>query len=350
MPSIKLDGVTVGAGAPPYLIAELSGNHQGSLATAKQLMSEAAARGAHAVKLQTYTPDTMTIRSERDDFKISAGLWKGYTLWDLYQWAHTPFEWHAELFAHAKSLGITCISTPFDESAVDLLENLNCPFYKIASFELLDIPLIEYVAKTGKPMILSTGMATLAEIQRAVQAAKRAGAQELVILHCISGYPTPVEQANLKTLHALQREFNTVVGLSDHTLGNAVAIAAVVMGASLVEKHFTLDRSAGGPDAEFSMQPQDISDLSRDLLAAWQAIGKIDFSCQPAEQGNLKFRRSIYVVADIKAGDLFTPQNIRRIRPGFGLPAYEYPQILGQRAASDIAAGTPLRAEQIQRV
>ncbi len=343
MPSVELNGVRVGNGFPPYVIAEMSGNHNGSLEKAKHIMQAAAENGAHAIKLQSYTPETMTIRSDKADFKIQSGLWKGYTLWDLYQWAHTPYEWHAELFAHAKKLGITCISTPFDETAVDLLEGLQCPFYKIASFELLDSSLIRYVAKTGKPMLLSTGMATLAEIQQAVTVAQDAGAKELIVLHCVSGYPTPIEQTNLKTIHALQAEFNTVVGLSDHTLGNAAAIAAVALGASLIEKHFTLNRDEGGPDAEFSMQPQDLRALTLDVKAAWQALGKVDFTRKLAEQSNLKFRRSLYAVADISAGEAFTSINVRRIRPGFGLSAHYYPQILGAVALTDISAGTPIQ-------
>ncbi len=344
---VTLNGVQVGDGAPPYVIAEMSGNHNGSLDKAKRIMQAAADNGAHAVKLQTYTPDTMTIRSEKADFKIQDGLWQGYTLWDLYQWAHTPYEWHAELFAYAKQLGITCISTPFDETAVDLLESLHCPFYKIASFELLDSSLIQYVAKTGKPMILSTGMATLAEIHQAVDAARRGGAQQLIVLHCVSGYPTPIAQTHLKTMPALQAELDTVVGLSDHTLGNTAAITAVALGAALIEKHFTLDRSEGGPDADFSMQPEDLRALTHDVLAAWKALGDVNFSCKPAEENNLQFRRSLYAVADIKAGDIFTAENMRRIRPGFGLSPHYYAQVLGQTAVIDIEAGTPIQRQHL---
>lgn len=340
---INLNGVWVGDGEPPYVIAEMSGNHNGSIEKAKQIMQAAALNGADAIKLQTYTPDTMTIRSDKVDFKIEQGLWKGYTLWDLYQWAHTPFEWHAPLFAYAKTLGITCISTPFDETAVDLLESLQCPFYKIASFELLDTALIEYVAKTGKPMIMSTGMASLSEIQQAVRVARGAGARELIVLHCISGYPTPVEQANLKTMVALQQQFNTLVGLSDHTMGNAAAITSIALGACLIEKHFTLDRAEGGPDAEFSMQPEELASLCRDVRAGWQALGTVDFTCQPAEKTNLNFRRSLYAIADIKAGERFTPENMRRIRPGFGISPQYYQQVLGQTALTDIEAGTPIQ-------
>lgn len=343
MTSVMLNGVRVAEDAPPYVIAEMSGNHNGSIEKAKQIMQAAAKNGANAIKLQTYTPDTMTIRSDKADFKIEQGLWKGYTLWDLYQWAHTPFEWHAELFAYAKTLGITCISTPFDETAVDLLESLQCPFYKIASFELLDSALIEYVAKTGKPMIMSTGMATLNEIQQAVGVARAAGVRELIVLHCVSGYPTPVEQANLKTIVALQQQFGTVVGLSDHTLGNAAAISSIALGACLIEKHFTLDRAEGGPDAEFSMQPEELASLCRDVRAAWQALGSVDFSCKPAEKNNLSFRRSLYAVADIKAGERFTTDNMRRIRPGFGISPQYYQQVLGQIALTDIDAGTPIQ-------
>ena len=326
----------------PYIIAEISGNHNGSIDRAKELVKLAKENGADCVKIQTYTPDTMTIKSNKDDFLIKGGLWDGYNLWDLYDWAQTPFEWQKELFEYANSIGITMISTPFDESAVDLLESLSCPFYKVASFELTDLPLIKYIAQTKKPIILSTGMANEKEIKEAIETIIQYGSGDFILLHCVSGYPTPVEEINLDTIKLLKKKFKCEIGLSDHTLGNTSAILSIALGAKVIEKHFTFDRSEGGPDAEFSMEPHELKDLSENISLAHKAIGVGSFEMKSAEESNIKFRRSIYVVNDIKKGDVFTKENIRRIRPGYGLEPKDYEKIIGLKAKRDLEEGNPL--------
>lgn len=340
--TIDLGGRMVGPGLPPVVIAEVSGNHNGSIDRAKAIIAAAAAQGAQAVKLQTYTPATMTIHSDRPEFRIEGGLWHGHTLWDLYEWAHTPYEWHAELFAHARACGIACISTPFDESAVELLEQLGAPYYKIASFEMTDLPLVRRVAQTGKPMIVSTGMATRDEIARMLETVRRHGSGEVVLLHCISAYPAPTAAANLLAIPALAREFGVLAGLSDHTMGTVAAIAATALGACVIEKHFTLARADGGPDAEFSMEPAELAALVKDTADAFAALGDGAIGRAKAEEQNLIFRRSIYVVEPVKAGEPFTPKNLRRIRPGNGLTPERYDEALARRATRDIPAGTPL--------
>lgn len=337
-----LDGRMVGAGHPPYVIAEVSGNHNGSIDRAKSIISAAAEKGAHAVKLQTYTAQTMTIRSDRPEFRITGGLWDGYTLWDLYEWAHTPYEWHRELFAHAKACGVTCISTPFDETAVDLLEDIGAPYYKVASFEMTDLPLVRRIAQTGKPMIVSTGMATREEIGRMLDVARKHGSGEIVLLHCISSYPAPIASANLMAIPALANEFGVLVGLSDHTMGNTAVIAAIALGACLIEKHFTLARADGGPDAEFSMEPPELEALMRDAADAYAALGDGTIGRAKAEEKSVIFRRSVFVVEDVKKGEPFTSRNLRRIRPGNGLTPERYDEALTKVAARDIPAGTPL--------
>ena len=327
---------------PPLIVAEISGNHNGSIDRAKELVKLAKENGADCVKIQTYTPDTMTIKSNKDDFLIKGGLWDGYNLWDLYDWAQTPFEWQKELFEYANSIGITMISTPFDESAVDLLESLNCPFYKVASFELTDLPLIKYIAQTKKPIILSTGMANEKEIKEAIDTIIQYGSGDFILLHCVSGYPTPVEEINLDTIKLLKKKFKCEIGLSDHTLGNTSAILSIALGAKVIEKHFTFDRSEGGPDAEFSMEPHELKDLSENISLAHKAIGVGSFEMKSAEESNIKFRRSIYVVNDIKKGDVFTKENIRRIRPGYGLEPKDYEKIIGLKAKRDLEEGNPL--------
>jgi len=328
--------------APPYVIAELSANHNGKLETALKIVEAAKAAGADAVKLQTYRPDTITMDCDNEDFRIRGGLWDGRTLYELYQEAHMPWDWHRPLFDHARKLGITIFSSPFDSTAVDLLEDLGAPAYKIASFELIDLPLIRYAASTGKPMIMSTGMANEEEIHEAIAAAQDGGCSEILILHCVSGYPAPADQYNLRTISDMASRFGVPVGLSDHTIGNATAIASVTVGACLIEKHFTLDRNGGGPDDSFSLEPPELEALCRDVRIAWQALGQVSYERTESEKGNVQFRRSLYVVQDIKAGDQFTKDNLRSIRPGFGLPPKNYDRIIGRHAMYDISGGTPL--------
>lgn len=339
---IIIDGISIGPDHPPYIIAEISGNHNGDINKALELIRIAKQSGAQAVKIQTYTADTMTIDSDQPDFLIEGGLWHGKQLYQLYQWAHTPWQWHQPLFDEAKRLGITLFSSPFDETAVDLLEQLNTPAYKIASFELTDLMLIKKVAATGKPMIMSTGMANQQEIQQAIDTAREAGCKELLILHCISGYPTPIGDTNLATITRLKADFDVAVGLSDHTLGVTAAITGVALGAVVVEKHFTLRRDDGGPDAAFSLEPDELKQLCTSTHDAWSALGQGDYATREAEKPNLKFRRSIYVVKDIQAGELLSEDNIRRIRPGFGLPPGHYPEVLGKVANRALQRGTAL--------
>lgn len=342
-PTIEIAGRKIGADHPPYIICELSGNHNGSLERALALIDAAADTGCDAIKLQTYTADTLTIDCDRPDFTIKGGLWDGRTLYELYQEAHTPFEWHAALFERAAARGVTIFSTPFDETAADLLESLGAPAYKIASFEACDLALIAHVARKGKPMIISTGLAGLGDIERAVTTARDNGCSELVLLHCISSYPAPDDQANLRTLQHLAQAFGVVGGLSDHTHGTAVSVAAVALGAAVIEKHFTLARADGGPDSAFSLEPAEFKRLCDETYSAWTALGGIGYDLKAAEQANIVFRRSLYAVADIAEGEVFTRENVRSIRPGYGLPPYELPNVLGQRARAAITRGTPLR-------
>ena len=342
---ICIAGSFIGEGEKPYIVAELSANHNGSLDTALKTVEMAKNAGADAIKLQTYTADTMTIDCDNDDFQISGGLWDGYNLYQLYRWAQTPFDWHQALFEHAKEVGITCFSTPFDESAVELLESLEAPAYKIASFELTDLPLIARVAKTRKPIIMSTGMANLSEIKDAVECARDNECNELVLLHCISAYPAPVDQANLATIGDLKQKFNCVVGLSDHTLGTAVAVSSVALGAAFIEKHVTLSRREKGPDAEFSIEPDELARLCAETNDAWRAIGTANYELKQDEQANIKFRRSLYFVQDIQAGEIITRDHVRRIRPGFGLPPKEWSNIVGRRVKTSVLRGTPVSWE-----
>lgn len=346
-PSISIAGRRIGLDEPPYVIAELSANHNGSLDTAKRIMTAAKAAGADAIKLQTYRPDTITLNCDSSDFQIHGGLWDGKTLYKLYEEAHMPWEWHAVLFEHARQLGITTFSSPFDTTAVDLLEDLNAPAYKIASFEAVDLPLIKYAAATGKPMIISTGMADSEEISEAIDAARAGGCKELAILHCVSGYPAPAEDYNLRTLPDMIERFGLVTGLSDHTLDNTTAIASVVLGASIIEKHFTLDRSGGGPDDSFSLEPSELAALCRDSRTAWQALGRVDYGRKSSEQGNAQFRRSLYFVATGKAGDLITADMVRSVRPGFGLPPKMLDQVVGKRLRRDVHYGMPVTHEAL---
>ncbi|GGB10478.1 pseudaminic acid synthase [Agarivorans gilvus] len=337
--TVYINGRAIGPQHPPYIIAELSANHNGSLANALLSLEVFKSCGADAVKIQSYTADTMTIDCDRPEFKIQGGLWDGYTLYELYKEAHTPFEWHQALFDKAAELELTLFSSPFDESAVDLLESLNAPAYKVASFEATDLPLIAYIAKTGKPLIISTGMASLEEIEEAVSCAKNNGCRELVLLHCISAYPAPVEQANLATIQDLAKRFGCVVGLSDHSLGNIVATTAVSLGAALIEKHVTLDRNQPGPDSAFSLEPHELKELCNQTKLAWQAVGQIDYSRKKSEEANLQFRRSIYFVKEMRAGEKINKKHIRRIRPGLGLEPKFYEQLLGREVVQDIKPG-----------
>lgn len=345
--TIRIDNRPIGPDQAPYIIAELSANHNGSLERALETIDAAKQCGADAIKLQTYTADTMTIDCDAPDFMIKGGLWDGFKLYDLYKWAQTPFEWHQVIFEHARKRGITVFSTPFDETAVDLLETLNAPAYKIASFEVLDLPLIRYVASTGKPMIMSTGMASEVEIEEAVTAARDAGCKDLILLHCISSYPAPMDQANLRQIPKLAQRYGAMPGLSDHTLGTTASVVAIALGACLIEKHFTLSRADKGPDSEFSLEPADFERLCRDTKDAWLALGKAGFERQKAEEGNKIFRRSLYIVKDMKAGDILTPENLRRIRPGLGLAPKYYQEALGSRIKYDLPKGTALQMHHL---
>jgi N-acetylneuraminate synthase len=344
--SFEIDGRVIGSGFPPYIIAELSANHNGSLERALQTIDAAKKCGASAIKLQTYTADTMTIDCDRPDFMVKGGLWDGFKLYDLYKWAQTPFEWHRAMFDHARKIGITVFSTPFDEGAVDLLEQLQAPAYKIASFENTDLPLIRYVARTGKPMIMSTGMASEDEIFEAVEAARSEGCKNLVLLHCISSYPAPIEQANIRQMPELAMRFDTLPGLSDHTIGTTASVAAVALGACVIEKHFTLSRKDKGPDSEFSIEPKELERLCKDTFDVWSALGKAGYQRQSAEQGSKVFRRSVYFVRDLPAGEVVRPEDIRRIRPGMGLPPKYFDALIGRRLRVPVLRGTATNWDQ----
>jgi N-acetylneuraminate synthase len=342
---IIIDGRAIGQCASPYIIAEMSANHNGDIANAFQLTDIAKESGADAVKIQTYRPDTITLNSDLPDFHIEEGLWAGRTLYDLYQWAHTPWEWHKPLFEHAARVGITIFSSPFDNTAVDLLEDLNAPAYKIASFEAVDLPLIKYVAGTGKPMIISTGMADEEEINEAIEAARDGGGNELAILHCVSGYPSPAADYNLRTIPDMIERFGLVTGLSDHTLDNSTAIAGVALGASIIEKHFTLSRQGGGPDDSFSLEPTELEALCRDARTAYDALGEINYGRKSSEVGNVKFRRSLYFVKDLDAGTVVTAESVRSVRPGYGLAPKFLEQVIGRELIVDVKFGSAVSWE-----
>lgn len=340
---MQINGIDIGGPAKPYIIAEMSANHNGDLDRALEILRQAKASGADAVKIQSYTADTITIQSDRPEFRIQGGLWDGKTLHELYQWAHMPWEWHGPLFRYAKELELTLFSSPFDFSAVDMLEALGCPAYKIASFEIVDLPLIRYAAETGKPLIISTGMASDQEIREAVDTARSAGCKNLTVLHCVSGYPSPAKEYNLARVAQLQNDFpGLVIGLSDHTIDNAAAVASVALGASVIEKHFTLDRLGGGPDDSFSIEPEELKALCRDTATAKEALGSRENQRQDCERGNMQFRRSLYVTKNMVKGELFSPTNTRSIRPAMGLAPKYYDVVLGSAATKDIEAGTPL--------
>ncbi len=340
---------TVGNKSSPFIVAEMSGNHNQSLDRALEIVEAAAKAGCHGLKIQTYTADTMTIDSNQDEFLINdeESLWKGYSLHKLYQQAYTPWEWHKPIFNRCKELGIIGFSTPFDESAVDFLESLDVPMYKVASFENTDLPLIEKIASTGKPMIISTGMATVSDLDETVRAARKAGCKDLILLKCTSSYPSTSEESNLLTIPHLEKLFDVTVGLSDHTLGMGVALAGIALGAKVIEKHFTLSRADGGVDSAFSMEPYEMKMLVEESLKAHQSLGKIHYGTTEKEKNSLRFRRSLFAVADIKKGEKLTPENIRRIRPGNGLAPKYYTTILDKTASQDIKRGTPISWELV---
>lgn len=347
MASIEIDGRKIGPDQPPYVIAEISANHNGDLATALRLIGIAKDTGASAVKIQTYRPDTITIDCDSELFQVNGGLWNGRTLYDLYGEAFTPWEWHEPLFAEARKLDITLFSSPFDNTAVELLEELGTPAYKVASFEAVDLPLIKYIASKGKPMIISTGMADDAEIAEAVAAARDGGCTQLALLHCVSGYPAPAQDYNLRTIPDMMARFGTIVGLSDHTLDNTTAITSIALGTSIIEKHFTLDRKGGGPDDSFSLEPKDLKELCDKARRAWDALGRVDYGRKSSEQQNTVFRRSLFVVEEIAQGGEITEANIRSIRPGYGLAPKHYERVLGLRATRDLKRGEPLTWDDV---
>jgi pseudaminic acid synthase len=342
---MKIGHREIGASAPPFIIAEMSGNHNQSLERALAIVDAAASAGAHALKLQTYTADTMTLAINEGEFFISdeQSLWKGKNLHELYRQAATPWEWHEPIMARAHSLGMVSFSSPFDETAVEFLESLDVPAYKIASFENVHTPLIRRVAATGKPLIISTGMATLTEIDEAVRTARKAGCQDLILLKCTSTYPATPATSNVLTIPHLRKAFGCEVGLSDHTMGVGVAVAAVAHGATVIEKHFTLARADGGVDSSFSLEPHEMRALVDETESAWQSLGTVAYGPSDAETQSLVFRRSIYVAQDLKTGDVLTPDNLRCIRPGLGLAPKYYDQLLGSKVTSDVKKGTPMR-------
>ena len=343
MKNIFIKNREIGFGKTPYIIAEISGNHNGDINKALDLIEKANEAGVDAVKIQTYTAKTITLNHKSEDFKIKGGIWDGKYLFDLYNEAHTPWEWHKELFKKANDLGLHIFSSPFDFTAVDFLEELDVPAYKIASFELLDLPLVSYVASKKKPIILSTGMANKKEIYEAVETAQKAGAIEIALLHCVSGYPTPIQETNLSTITKLIDMFQIPIGLSDHTLGTVVPVAAVSVGASIIEKHFTLDREDKGPDSDFSLEPHELKKLVEDTQSAWSSLGKINFELKPSEKQNLKFRRSLYAVKDIKKGEAITNNNVRSIRPGYGMHPKLISSIIGKLSCCEIKKGTAMK-------
>jgi len=340
MNEVTINNRAISLNNEPYIIAELSANHNGDIKRAFEIIFAAKQAGVDAVKIQTYTADTITIKSSREEFQIKGGPWDGYDLYSLYKEAGTPYEWHKALFDYAKKIGVTIFSSPFDFTAVDLLEELNAPAYKIASPEIIDLPLIKCVAQTKKPMIISTGMANLEEISEAVDTAKENGCEDLILLHCISSYPAPIEDSNLRTISDLADRFDLVTGLSDHTMGTIVATTSVALGSCVIEKHFTLSRSDKGPDSEFSLEPEELKKLCVDTKLAWKSLGMAGYNLKKSE--SKIGRRSLYIVRDVKKGERFTSENIRSIRPGIGLKPKYYQDVLGKVAANDIVHGTPL--------
>ena len=346
-PTIEIAGRAIGPEHPPFVICELSGNHNGSLDRALTMIDAAAETGADAIKIQTYTADTITLDVDRPEFRIKGGLWDGRSLHELYREAQTPYEWHAALFERAAKRGVILFSSPFDETAVDLLSGLDAPAYKIASFEAVDLPLIRYAAAKGKPLIISTGMANAAEMAAARDAALEAGAAGVVLLHCVSSYPATFADANVRTVADMAERFDCPIGLSDHTPGTAASVAAVAMGACVIEKHFTLARSDGGPDAAFSLEPAEFAALVRDCKDGWAALGRAHYDVLGSEKANIQFRRSLYVTADVAAGEVLSRANVRSVRPGAGLPPGELDSVLGRPATRALTRGEPLSRDMV---
>ncbi len=345
---MKIKGIPISKSDKPFIIAEMSANHNGSYEDAVKLIDEAKISGASAVKLQTYTPDTITFNSSNEEFKISGGIWDGRTLYDLYEEAHTPWDWHEGLFDYANKIGIVLFSSPFDETAIELLERFDCPAYKIASFEAIDHQLIASAASTGKPLVISTGMANLDEISAAVNCARENGCKDLALLHCVSSYPASPDEYNLSTLNDISNRFDCEVGLSDHTLDNTTAITSIGFGATIIEKHFTLNRSRGGPDDSFSLEPKELSLLVKNSEIAWRSIGKVNYDLTNGEKGNIKFRRSLYIIKDIKKGEKLTNDIVKSIRPGYGLSPKFYNDIIGKRVNKNLFAPHALNKDDIE--
>jgi len=346
---IKIDEIEISEVKKPYIIAEISANHNGKIERALDMIKIAKKCGCSAVKIQTYTPDTITLNSDSEDFIIQDGLWKGKTLYELYGEAYTPWEWHGELFEEARKNEISLFSSPFDFTAVDFLENLNTPAYKIASFEAIDLPLIKYAASTGKPLIISTGLANLDEISEAYEAARDGGCEFPILLHCVSGYPASLEDYNLNTILDMKKNFNTIIGISDHTLENTTALASIALGGRVVEKHFTLDRGAGGPDDSFSLQPNELSNLVKDANSTFKSLGRVDYGLKSSESSNIKFRRSLYFVNDLKKGDLITNADIRSVRPGYGEHPKSIELFLNKRVKKDIKKNSPAKLSLVEK-
>ena len=345
---MQIGNYTISSTSPVFIIAELSANHNGSLETAIETIRAAKLAGANAIKFQTYTADTITIDSKKEDFLIKGTIWEGRNLHDLYTEAYTPWEWHEQLFAVAKEEGLECFSSPFDPTAVELLEKLNVPAYKIASFEITDIPLIELVASKGKPIIISTGIAELEDIELAIEACERMGNENIAILKCTSSYPAPIEEANMIMVKDFAERFNMIVGLSDHTIGSTAPVVATCFGARIIEKHFILDRSIGGPDASFSMNEAEFTEMVKAVREAEKAIGKVDYNLTDKQKKGKDFSRSLYIVEDIAEGEVITEKNIRSIRPGFGLHPKFYKEVLGKKAKKEIERGERLKIEDLE--
>jgi pseudaminic acid synthase len=344
-PFITIANRRIGLDYPPYIIAEMSANHNGDIENAYKIILSAKNSGVDSVKMQTYTPDTITLNMDNDDFRVEGGLWDGRNLYELYKEAHTPFDWHKPIFEFARKNNVVIFSTPFDHSAVDLLEDLNTPAYKIASFELVDLPLIKYVASTKKPMIISTGMASLEEINDAIVAANDAGCNEIAILRTVSGYPAPAIDYNLNTIPDMIKRFGLVTGLSDHTIDNITAYSSIALGARIIEKHFTLDRNGSGPDDKFSLEENEFAALCVGALTSWQSLGEVNYSHKESEKGSLKFRRSLYFVKNMIAGETITESSIKSVRPGFGLSPNYYDSLIGKKLKIDVEYGTPTSFE-----